>query len=74
LLDTSDEQAAGNPLAAVGIVERGRSAFPGCDAPGFLISFTDAVDRREAEGRIPSALYGPVRGHEVYNTYLDRLE
>jgi hypothetical protein len=23
---------------------------------------------------IPSALYDPVRGHEVYNTYLDQLE
>jgi hypothetical protein len=23
---------------------------------------------------IPSALYDPMRGHEVYNTYLDQLE
>ena len=23
---------------------------------------------------IPSSLYEPVRGHEVYNTYLDQLE
>jgi hypothetical protein len=23
---------------------------------------------------IPSKLYDPVRGHEVYNTYLDQLE
>ena len=23
---------------------------------------------------IPSALYDPVRGHELYNTYLDQLE